>query len=350
MSKVNLETERNGGYMSQLMECQPKDPARQIADAIPDRPAILFAGQGSQQAGMGRDLAEADKDAMATWKEAEKISGLPLREIYWEGNEAEMSDTRALQPAITTVNLNLWRAWSQQRAVMPVAFAGHSLGEFSALAASGAISHSDALKITALRGRLMAEADPEGKGAMAAIVKLDKKGVEEIVAETSRESGEMIIAANYNTPVQTVISGTKNAIVLAGQKAKARKARFMELKVSGAFHSPMMEEANRELQILLERVEWHDPRAPVYCNVDAKPVYNAQSAQKSIWRQMLSPVYWYELIRNLYLAGVRWWVEISPRAVLGKMVGPSLVGIAGQCDSLRVDVVNTLQNVLQAAL
>lgn len=339
-----------GGYMSQSEKCERLDRAQEIADAILDRPALIFAGQGSQQAGMGRDLAEADTDAMSYWKEAERISGLPLRAIYWEGNEAEMSDTRALQPALTVVNLNLWQAYKKRNKPNPAACAGHSLGEFSALAASGVLSPADVLQITALRGRLMAEADPDGLGAMAAIVKLSADDVERIVAETGRDSGELIVAANYNTPVQTVISGTRKAVAIAGEKARALKGRYMELKVSGAFHSPMMEEANRELQILLDKVTWNNPRFPVYCNVDAKPVYDGQSAKKSIWRQMLSPVFWVNLIRNLYLAGVRWWMEISPRAVLGKMVGPSLAGLAGQCDTLRVDLLNSLSQIMQASL
>lgn len=336
--------------MTQLGKCPIKDPAREMAEAILDRPALLFAGQGSQQPGMGRDLAEADKDAMAYWKQAEKISGLPLREIYWEGEEAAMNDTRALQPALTCVNLNLWNVYARKNRAAPVACAGHSLGEFSAMAASGVLSPSDVLKITSLRGRLMAEADPEGKGAMAAIVKLSGPEIEEIVAETSRESGELIIAANYNTPAQTVVSGARAAVALAGQKVRARKGRSIELKVSGAFHSPMMEEANRELQPLLARVTWHDPKFPVYCNVDARPVYDGQSAKNSIWRQMISPVCWVNLIRNLYLAGVRWWLEISPRAVLGKMVGPSLAGMAGQCDTLRVDLVNSLFQIMRTSV
>lgn len=326
------------------------DPAQVIADSIIDRPALLFAGQGSQEAGMGRDLAEADSDSMQLWIDAEKISGLPLRGIYWEGSEAEMSDTRALQPALTVVNFNLWRMFDKHSGITPVACAGHSLGEFGALAAAGVLSPRSVLEITSLRGRLMAEVDPAGLGSMAAIVKLDVPSVEEIVKEAAAESNELIVVANYNTPVQTVVSGTKNAVALACKKAKERKGRGVELKVSGAFHSPMMEDANRELKPLLEKTEWHDPRFPVYSNVDGKPVTDGQTAKKSILRQMISPVFWVNLIRNLYLAGVRWWMEISPRAVLGKMIGPSLAGLAGQFDNLRVDLLNSLTGVLNYAV
>lgn len=327
-----------------------QDPAQQVADSILDRPALLFSGQGSQQAGMGRDLAEADAEAMDYWKQAEKISGLPLREIYWEGDEAAMNDTAALQPALTVVNFNLWRELEKRLGVRPAAAAGHSLGEFAALAASGTLMPKSVLEITSLRGRLMAQADPDGIGGMAAIVRLSPEIVENIVEDAVSESGELLIAANFNTPEQTVVSGSARAVALACEKARSLKGRGMQLKVSGAFHTPMMEEANRELAPLLEKADWKNPRFPVYCNVDGKAARDAASAKKSILRQMISPVYWMQLIRNLYLAGVRWWMEISPRAFLGKMVGPSLAGIAGQLDTLRIDVFNSLGSILNYTL
>lgn len=316
------------------------------------RPALIFAGQGSQVAGMGRDLAEASSEAMDFWKQAERISGLPLREICWEGDEAAMSDTRALQPALTVVNCNLWRALSERfgQSLAPFAAAGHSLGEFSALAAAGVLSPTSVLEITSLRGRLMAEADPQGRGAMAAIVKLDMDAVAAIVEEAAAESGALLVAANRNTPQQTVVSGAREAVALAVQKAKERKGRGVELKVSGAFHSPMMAEANRELAPLLEKTVWNTPRFPVYCNVDGKPVHDGESARQSLLRQMVTPVFWVDLLRNLYLAGVRWWLEISPKAVLGKMVGPSLAAIAVQSEHLRVDLVDSLSGILSYAM
>lgn len=297
---------------------------------------------------MGRDLAEAAPEAMNLWKLAERVSGLPLREIYWDGDEAAMSDTRALQPALTVVNCNLWREMAGR--VSPRGAAGHSLGEFSALAAAGVLSPKSVLEITALRGRLMAEADPQGKGAMAAIVKLDMDAVTAIVEEAAAESGALLVAANRNTPQQTVVSGAREAVALAVQKAKERKGRGVELKVSGAFHSPMMTEANRELAPLLEKTVWSTPRFPVYCNVDGKPVHDGESAKKSLLRQMVTPVFWVDLLRNLYLAGVRWWLEISPKAVLGKMVSPALAGIAAQGDSLRVDLIDSLSGILNYAM
>lgn len=338
--------------MSQTTHC--KTPAAEpdliVADPIQDKPVLLFSGQGAQRQGMGKSLAEADRDAMDYWKQAEKISGLPLREICWDGDEDALNDTRALQPALTVVNLNMWRAFSSKNSIQPMAAAGHSLGEFAAMAAAGILSPASVLEITSLRGRLMAEADPQRTGAMAAIVRLEEPVVAQIVDEAASESGELILSANFNTPTQIVVSGTRNAVNLACEKAKAHKGRGVLLNVSGAFHSPMMEEANRELIPLLDKTTWNNPRFPVYCNVDAKPVMDGDSAKKSIWRQMLSPVFWVNLVRNLYLAGARWWVEISPRAVLGKMVGPSLAGIAGQFDTMRVDLLNSLTTMLNYSL
>lgn len=294
---------------------------------------------------MGRDVAEAMPEAMEYWKEAERESGLPLREIYWDGSEEDISDTRALQPALTVANFNLWRAFADTRPVQPAAAAGHSLGEFAALAAAGVISPRDAVKITALRGRLMAEADPQKNGAMAAIVKLEEEAVEKIVSDCAAETGGIIVAANYNTPLQTVVSGDKQSVALACEKARNLKGRGLELKVSGAFHSPMMNEANRELLPVLEKVDWHDPRFPVYCNASGAAATTAGEARDNIMKQMISPVYWVNIIRAIYLAGIRWWMEISPRAVLGKMLGPSLAGVAGKCGEWRVDLLNSFSDM-----
>jgi [acyl-carrier-protein] S-malonyltransferase len=301
---------------------------------------LLFPGQGSQESGMGRDLAENSSEAMNLWKQAERISGLPLREIYWEGDDAAMSDTRALQPALTVVNMNLWSAVAGR--TQACGAAGHSLGEFSALAAAGVLAPETVLELTALRGRLMAEADPEGKGAMAALLKLDQPAIEEIVAETAAQCGELVLVANYNTPAQLVISGTKAAVSLACQKAKERKGRGIELKVSGAFHSPMMAEASKELAPLLRKAVWNKPKFPVYCNAHGKAVHDGESARESLLQQMTSSVQWITTVRNQYADGARRWLELGPKAVLGKMVTPCLAGTA-VADDVTVELVNNAE-------
>lgn len=287
--------------------------------------ALLFPGQGSQESGMGRALAEQHKDAMELWKKAERISGLPLRGIYWEGDEAAMSDTRALQPALTVVNVALWQQLAPR--FSPAGTAGHSLGEYSSLAASGALSVDSALEITSLRGRLMAEADPEGKGAMAAVLKLDADKVQAIVEEAKAMTNEILLVANYNTPGQLVVSGTKAAVEQIVTLAKEHKGRAIPLKVSGAFHSPLMEEAARELRPALEKAQWQRPRFAVYCNVHGKGVTDGDSLRQCMLNQMTSSVRWIDTMTHQWQDGLRRWVEVGPKAVLSKMVTPCLAGL-----------------------
>ncbi|GFH63038.1 MAG: malonyl CoA-acyl carrier protein transacylase [Candidatus Desulfovibrio kirbyi] len=310
------------------------------------QPALLFSGQGSQKSGMGRDLAEFSTDAMNLWKQAEQTARLPLREIFWEGDESAMSDTRALQPALSVVNLNLWSALAGK--ITPRGTAGHSLGEFSALAAAGALSFKETLEITALRGRLMSEADSHAKGGMAAIVKLPLEQVQAIVEEITSTTNGPLIIANHNTPVQFVVSGAKETVSRACDKARERKGHGIELKVSGAFHSLMMQEADRELAVLLRKARWQKPRFPVYCNSNGQAVYDAESAQNAVLAQMTSPVLWIDTLRNQYADGVRSWLEIGPKALLGKMIAPCLV--ESDMQDIRILLVNTLETVQQFSL
>lgn len=284
--------------------------------------ALLFPGQGSQEPGMGRAFAETSSDAMQLWKKAEQFSGLPLRAIFWEGNEADMADTRALQPALTVVTLSTWFALAPR--CTPVATAGHSLGEYSALAAAKALPVDTVLELTALRGRLMAEADPHGQGAMAAIVKLDQPTVEDIVRQSVSATGETLLIANYNTPAQLVISGTKAAVEHAACLAKEHKGRAVTLKVSGAFHSPLMAEAAKELRTVLQKAPWHTAAFPVYSNVCGTALTNADELRERSLEQMTSSVQWISTMGNMWNDGVRAFVETGPKPVLQKMVLPCL--------------------------
>ncbi|MDR3320117.1 MAG: ACP S-malonyltransferase [Desulfovibrio sp.] len=306
---------------------------------------LLFPGQGSQQAGMGRDIAEVSTEAMNFWKLAERVSRLPLREIYWEGDEDAMINTRALQPALTAVNLNLWRETSKK--VSPSGVAGHSLGEFSSLAAAGVLDPATVLELTALRGRLMAEADPEGKGGMAVLLKLDESRAGEIVAEVNAKISEPLLIANYNTPDQLVVSGGKDAVALACKKARERGGRSIELKVGGAFHSPMMRLAADEFAAALRKACWMKPRFPVYCNVNGCAARDSESVKESLIAQMASPVRWIETIRNQYADGARSWLELGPKALLGKMVEPCLGALATSDELLRRDFLGDLESVNQ---
>lgn len=308
--------------------------------------ALLFPGQGSQESGMGRDLAEANREAMDMWKQAERASGLELRAIYWEGDAAAMADTRALQPALTVVNLNLWRELSGK--FSPVATAGHSLGEYSSLAAAGVLHPAAVLELVALRGRLMAEADPEGKGTMAAVLKLSQADAEASVAEVAAATGEMIGIANYNTPGQYVVSGTKAAIAALQETVKSRKGRALPLPVSGAFHSPLMREAAQELAVALEKASWSPAKFAVYPNVTGKGTTDWRELQSLLLEQMTSSVRWIDTIAAQYADGVRLFVECGPKGVLSKMVKPIVEAdaTAAPAESYAVRVVG---NAEQAA-
>ena len=277
--------------------------------------SLLFPGQGSQVPGMGRDVAEARPEAMQLWKRAEAVSGLPLREIFWEGDDDAMSDTRALQPALTVVNINLWRELSGR--VTACSAAGHSLGEFSALAAAQVLDEESVLRIVSLRGQLMAEADPDRRGGMAALLKMTPETVAEIVAEAAKETDSLLIVANYNT-----------------------------LAVSGAFHSPMMDKANRELEPLLRKAVWRKPRFPVYCNVLGTPVTDGESARDVMLRQMTSSVQWIDTMRNEFRDGARHWLELGPKPLLGKMVAPCVKDVASpeEQEAVSVAFVGTLED------
>ncbi|WP_316898582.1 ACP S-malonyltransferase [Pseudodesulfovibrio indicus] len=282
---------------------------------------ILFPGQGSQEKGMGRDVAEADSAALDLWKLAERESGLPLREIYWDGEEADMADTRALQPALTVVNLTLWMAVRDKLA--PAATAGHSLGEFASLGAAGVLDVEDCVRAVTLRGRLMAESGGAGHG-MAAVVKLPQDKVEEIVAEAVKQSGAELRIANYNTPAQFVISGEKEALDAAEPLVKEAKGRAIRLAVSGAFHSPLIQEAADEFAAFLEGLTWREPAFPVFHNATALPEPDPDTVLAVMQRQMTSSVLWVQTVQAMRALGVNDFVEVGPKGVLTKMLKPNL--------------------------
>lgn len=274
---------------------------------------------------MGRDLAEADREVMDIWKKAERISGIALREIYWDGDADQMAGTRNLQPALTVVNVGLWLRLSAK--FSPLAAAGHSLGEFSALAAAGVLPVDTVLELVSLRGRLMSQADPQGKGRMAAVVRLTLPEVQTCVTEAGNESGETIVVANHNTPGQFVVSGAAAAMDLLQEKVRKAKGRAVPLAVSGAFHSPLMAEAAAEFAKAVDSVSksaWSRARFPVFCNVSPRAESDPDTLKGMMRGQMTSPVHWTDTIARLWDTGARLYVECGPRNVLGKMVDPIL--------------------------
>ncbi|MFU2209960.1 ACP S-malonyltransferase [Solidesulfovibrio sp. C21] len=304
--------------------------------ATENRLAVLFPGQGSQEKGMGRALAETSADAAELWLLAEKASGLPLREIYWEGDEAAMADTRALQPAMTAVTLGLWLALRDTLSGV-VGFAGHSLGEYAALAASGMLEVPAALSLTSLRGRLMAEA-AGGDGKMAAVLKLSLEAIEDVVATAQNETGKLLVIANYNSPGQYVISGEAEAVAAAAELAKARKGRAIPLAVSGAFHSPLMAAPAKELEKALRKAGLRaHTTAPVFCNVTGAAETDPDKTLELLCRQMTSQVRWIDTMAALHAAGARTFVELGPKNVLTKLASANLKDAGGEYAAVSVN-------------
>jgi [acyl-carrier-protein] S-malonyltransferase len=282
--------------------------------------AFMFPGQGSQKVGMGRVWAEAVPEARATFEEADEALGFPLSRLCWEGPEEELGLTENTQPALVATSIAIHRALGVLAPELaPVAMAGHSLGEYSALVAAGALGFADALRLVRRRGQLMQEAVPVGVGAMAAVIGMDPEAIAAIAAEaTDAARGEICAVANLNGPAQTVLAGHKAAIDRAVVLAKERGARKAALlAVSAPFHSPLMRPAREGLAPMLAATPFQDPRVPVVSNADAVPVASGDAAREALERQIDSPVRWMESVRWMEeVAGVEVFVEVGPGNVL----------------------------------
>lgn len=279
------------------------------------RTAFVFPGQGSQKVGMGAEWAASSSLAAAAFNEADEVLGQSISALCWEGPEEELQLTANTQPALLTVSIAIHREVAA-RGLEPVVMAGHSLGEYSALVASGCLAFADALRLVRRRGELMQAAVPVGAGAMAAVLGLDAEGVAAVAEEAGE--GEVCAVANLNSPVQTVLAGSAAAIDRAVVLAKARGARrAVKLPVSAPFHSPMMAAARQGLTPMLEETAFTDLAVPVVSNVDAVPLAGGDAARDGLRRQIDSPVRWVESIERMHREyGVERFVEIGPGAVL----------------------------------
>ena len=291
--------------------------------------AFVFPGQGSQKVGMGREAYEASEAARAVFDESDAALGEALSELCFEGPEEDLKLTANTQPAVLTTSVALLRALDEAFDVV----AGHSLGEYSAHVAAGTLELADAVKLVRKRGQYMQEAVPYGDGAMAAVLKADRGLVERICAEVPG----LVEAVNYNSPQQIVIAGETNAVGEAGVKLKAAGARASTLPVSAPFHSSLMEPAEARLRDDMAHVEFHDPSAPVYVNVDASPVTEAAAAREALVRQVSRPVLWEESVRRMIDDGVSLFVEVGPGRVLSGLLaridkGAGRVSVQGPGD------------------
>ncbi len=280
--------------------------------------ALVFPGQGSQQVGMGRAIAEEFAEAREVFDVADRKLGFSLSRLCFEGPAEELKLTENTQPAILTTSLAVYRVLVKQ-GIEPDFVAGHSLGEYSALVAAGCLRLEDAVGLVRNRGRYMQEAVPVGEGAMAAILGLGSAEVEAVCKEAAER--EVVEAANLNAPGQTVIAGHALAVERASAKARERGAkRVIPLSVSAPFHCRLMKPVQKRLQQDFSGVTFSDLRMPLISNVDAAPVRTGAEAMDALIRQVSSPVRWEESVRHLAAQGVDQFVEVGPGKVLSGLV------------------------------
>jgi len=284
------------------------------------RIAALFPGQGSQSVGMGHDLADRWPTAAATFTEIDDGLGVDLSGLCWNGPEDELRLTTNTQPALLAHSVAAWRVLAE-RGFSVEAVAGHSLGEYSAVVAAGGLDAVDAACTVRERGRLMQQAVPVGEGAMAAVLGLDDEVVVDLCESISRDGGEVVVAANFNSPGQVVIAGTAGAVERAIDTCKEKGARrALPLPVSAPFHSPLMAPARRGLEPTLNGLDFHDLDVPVYRNVDAGAVRRADEVRDGLIRQVDAPVMWSQTITRMIADGFDTFVEIGAGNVLCGLV------------------------------
>jgi [acyl-carrier-protein] S-malonyltransferase len=281
--------------------------------------AFIFPGQGSQYAGMGKDLAEKFPAALQVFEEADAALGFALSQLCFNGPAEQLQLTENTQPAILCVSIAALRAAESEGFAKPDFVAGHSLGEYSALVAAGSLSLADAVKMVRARGRYMQQAQPVGTGAMAAILGVDLSVIETACADASE--GQVCSAANINSPAQVVIAGDAPAVDRAMALLKERGAkRAVKLSVSAAFHCALMKPAQDRLAADLTKISFGDLKVPLITNVDAKVIDRAAQAKDSLVRQVTQPVRWLESVEFLAAHGVQSFVEIGPGKVLSSLM------------------------------
>ncbi|MBO5188448.1 MAG: ACP S-malonyltransferase [Alistipes sp.] len=273
----------------------------------------VFPGQGAQAVGMGKDLYEQHDEVRAMFERANEVLGFRITDLMFAGTPEDLKQTKVTQPAVFLHSVAMAKALGAE----PAAVAGHSLGEFSALVVSGALSFEEGLRLVAKRAQAMQAACEAVPGTMAAVLNLADEEVERICAETEG----VVVAANYNCPGQLVISGEVAAVEAACVKCKEAGARrALVLPVGGAFHSPLMEPAREELARAIAEAEFTTPRCPIYQNVDAEPHTNPEEIKQNLIAQLTAPVRWTQIVRRMVADGYADFTELGPGTVLQGLI------------------------------
>ena len=278
--------------------------------------AFVFPGQGAQFVGMGKDLYENNPVAKEMFDKANEILGFNITDLMFNGTDEDLRQTKVTQPAIFLHSVILAKTMGDD--FNPDMVAGHSLGEFSALVAAGALSFEDGLRLVSARAQAMQKACEKTPSTMAAVLALPDARVEELCASVTEG---VVVPANYNCPGQIVISGSIDGVDAACAKMlEAGAKRALKLKVGGAFHSPLMEPARAELADAIAHTDFHAPKCPVYQNVNAEPQTDPETIKKNLIAQLTAPVRWTQTIQNMIAAGADTFVEVGPGAVLQGLV------------------------------
>lgn len=287
--------------------------------------AVVFPGQGSQYVGMGKAFYEADPACQQIFAAAAQASGLDIARLCFDGPLDELTLTVNLQPAVVAVDLCAWLALSKA-GLAPMAVAGHSLGEYPALVAAGAISPQKCLELVSLRGKLMDREANAHPGAMSAVMGLEP----EAVAQLCADAGGVVQPANYNTGAQTVITGAAEAVAAANALAKERGAKAIPLKVSGAWHSPLMAAAGRDMADALAPLDFTPLKRVIAPNLTGQPTMDMAQAKAALVDQLTSPVRWVQSVEALLAMGVDVFIEAGPKNVLAgliKKIAPATVRV-----------------------
>ncbi|HET9056206.1 MAG TPA: ACP S-malonyltransferase [Chitinophagaceae bacterium] len=280
--------------------------------------AFVFPGQGSQFKGMGKNLYDNNASAKRLFEQANEILGFRISDIMFDGTDEDLKQTNVTQPAVFLHSIIAYKTIENAK---PDMVAGHSLGEFSALAANGSLSFEDALKLVSIRAKAMQRACELNPSTMAAVLALDDRKVEEICIAVNKGTGEVVVPANYNCPGQLVISGSLKGIDIACLKMKEAGAkRAMVLPVGGAFHSPLMEPAKDELQAAIEATSFYPPTCAVYQNVVARAVLDRDEIKKNLIAQLTGAVLWTQSVQAMIADGATKFTEVGPGKVLQGLV------------------------------